>query len=52
MSQLEISTPTIADPEYCNIVEAQKKDLKIVFQDMIDIIKEENRRNIVLFILQ
>ena len=52
MSQLETSTPTIANPEYCNIVEAQEKDLKIVFQDMIDILKEENKRNIVLFILQ
>lgn len=52
MSQLETNTPTIADPEYCDIVEAQENDLKIGFQDIIDLLKEENSRNYVLLLLQ
>lgn len=41
MSPLEPSYLTIVDPEYSTITEAEGKDLKITFMNMIQILKEE-----------
>ena len=41
VSPLEASSPTAPGPEYCSIAEAQDKDLKIVFMNIIAVFKEE-----------
>jgi len=41
MSPLEPSNPTTVIPEKGNILEAQDKDLTIVFINMIKILREE-----------
>lgn len=41
MSPLEPRNTTTVGPEYCNRDEAQEKDLKIAFMNMIKVLKEE-----------
>jgi hypothetical protein len=38
---LEPRNPTTGGPEYCKIAEAQDKDLKIAFMNMMEVLKEE-----------
>ena len=41
MSPLKPNNSTTAGPEHYNITEAQEKDLKIAFMNMIGILKNE-----------
>lgn len=40
MSPVALSTPTTVSPEKCNIVEAQDKNIKITFINMLEVFKE------------
>ena len=42
---LKANNPTTADPEFCNIVEAQDKDLEIAFMNIIEVFKEEMNKS-------
>lgn len=41
MSLLEPSSSALVGPVFCNTVEAQDKNLKTTFMDMIEVLKEE-----------
>lgn len=41
MGPLEPRNPIIASPEKCKRAEAQDKDFKVVFVNMIEILREE-----------
>lgn len=42
MSPVALSTPTPASPEKYNIVEAQDKNSKITFMNMLEVLKKTN----------
>lgn len=46
MSSLKPSNDTFTGPEYCNIAEAQGKELKVALMNMIDIFKEEMNKSL------
>lgn len=45
MSPLELSSPMTAGLEYCNITKTQGKELKMVFINMIEILKEKTNKS-------
>lgn len=46
MSPPELGNPVTAGPEHCNTAEAQGKDLKIVFKNMTEVLKEEMTKSL------
>lgn len=46
MVLLEPSNLTTVDPEYFHIDEAQDKSFKIIFMDMIEVLKEDMNKSI------